>query len=277
MRSCLCTYGMKAVVIVAVLGAAAPASAQLTPRSLSNPATGESYHIEAMGSFWNPAPNFLVRSEALRIVGSQIDGVEDLGITQKRVGELRLVARPAKKHKFRFDRIPVKYESTSILTRTIVFNGQSYQIGLPVTTDFQWTTMKFGYEYDFVYRDRGFAGIVLDVRATDIQVELSSLLVGTEFARARAPIPAIGGIGRVYVVPNVSVTFELDGIKIPQSIVGDDYDFRYVDFDLYGTVNFNNYVGAQFGYRSLDVLYKVKSDDGTLKLKGFYFGGVVRY
>ena len=36
-------------------------------------------------------------------------------------------------------------------------------------------------------------------------------------------------------------------------------------------------VGAQVGYRSLDVLYKVKNDSGTMKLKGIYFGAVGRF
>lgn len=254
----------------------APAVAQLAPRSLSDPATGERYHIEASGALWSPTPEIVIRSESLGILGSQIDAVADLGIAKKRVNEFRLVLRPGKKHKFRFDRIPVKYEASSILRRRITFNGQGYDIGLPVSTSFDWTTMRIGYEYDFVYRDRGFAGIVLDVKATDIQVELTSPFVGAEFARARAPIPALGGIGRVYVAPNISVTFELNGIKIPDSLF-EDYRFKYVDFDLYGTVNITNYVGAQIGYRSIDVLYKVQGDDGTFTLKGLYFGGVVRY
>ena len=51
----------------------------------------------------------------------------------------------------------------------------------------------------------------------------------------------------------------------------------YFDFDLYGTVNFTNNVGAQGGYRSFDVIYKVENDNGDLQLKGLYFGGVVRF
>jgi hypothetical protein len=42
-------------------------------------------------------------------------------------------------------------------------------------------------------------------------------------------------------------------------------------------VNFTNNFGAQAGYRSFDVLYKVKGDEGELTLKGFYFGGVARF
>ena len=39
-------------------------------------------------------------------------------------------------------------------------------------------------------------------------------------------------------------------------------------------MNFTDHFGAQVGYRSFDVFYKVKRDTGTLKLKGLYFGGV---
>jgi hypothetical protein len=273
--SCVCTYASRLwLVLLIALTTAGTARAQVAPRTLSDPATGERYHIEGSGAIWNPTPNFVVSSQSLGIIGSSIDAVTDLGIEQTKFREWRLVLRPGRKHKFRIDHIPASYEANAILTRTVVFNGQRYTVGLPVSTKFDWKTYRIGYEYDFVYRDRGFAGFVLDMKATDVQVELSSLFVGTEFARARAPIPALGGIGRVYVAPNVSVTFEMNGIRIPDI---NEYRFRYVDFDLYGTVNFTNYVGAQFGYRSLDVLYRVKDDDGTLKLKGFYFGGVLRY
>jgi hypothetical protein len=41
-------------------------------------------------------------------------------------------------------------------------------------------------------------------------------------------------------------------------------------------VNFNNYVGAQLGYRNIDIGYTFKKDEGAFKMKGVYFGGVVR-
>ena len=97
-----------------------------------------------------------------------------------------------------------------------------------------------------------------------------------EFARARAPVPAIGGIGRIYVVPNISITGEFSLFRLPEELITDTRG-HYVDFDLYGTVNFTNHVGAQFGYRSLDACYSIEEDTGALTLKGFYFGVVARY
>jgi hypothetical protein len=100
--------------------------------------------------------------------------------------------------------------------------------------------------------------------------------MASEFAHAQGPIPALGGIARYYFVPNIAVTGELTAFKIPDSI-DDRYNAHYVDFDLYGTVNFTNNVGVKGGYRSRDVGYLIKTDSGTLTLKGIYFGAVLRY
>jgi hypothetical protein len=42
-------------------------------------------------------------------------------------------------------------------------------------------------------------------------------------------------------------------------------------------VNFTNNVGVKGGYRSRDVAYLIKTDTGSLTLKGIYIGAVVRY
>ena len=116
-------------------------------------------------------------------------------------------------------------------------------------------------------------GLVLEAKYTDVEASLTNAL-DFEFVRARAPIPAVGLIGRGYVAPNISITGEFTFFKLPE-IQGNSG--RYFDFDLYGTVNFTNNVGAQGGYRSFDVIYKVEDDNGDLQLKGLYFGGVVRF
>lgn len=251
------------------------AHAQYGATPFSDPATGEKYHIEAALEFWNPPLDLKVASERLGISGTQIDATADLGLQKKMLKDLRLVLRPAKKHKFRLNYLPMKYNGQSTIHRDFVFNGQRFGVNLPITTDFEWTTTLVAYEYDFLYKDNWFAGFTLNSKFTKTQVNIASR-VGTEFAIAQAPVPTIGGIARVYVVPNISITADINGIKIPDSL-NTDYKAHYFDFDVYGTVNFNRYVGAQVGYRSIDVGYKFKKDEGTFKMKGPYFGGVVRY
>jgi hypothetical protein len=257
--------------------AAAPARAQYGVKKISDPATGENYHVEVGGYFWNPTPDIAITSESLPgIKGSRIDFVTDLGIEKTRFKQLKVVLRPGQKHKLRFEYTPITYDAVGNLKASIIFNGQRYDVALPVTTNLQWKAYRFAYEYDFIYRNRGFFGLLLEAKYTEVQATLSNFLA-SEFVRARAPIPAIGAIGRVYVAPNISITGELSGLTTG-SLFGEDYRAHYADFDLYTTVNFNDHVGAQAGYRSFNVFYHVKeTDEGTLILKGLYFGGVVRF
>jgi hypothetical protein len=261
---------------LALLAGAVPAQAQYAVRGPSDRATGETYRFEFGAYFWNPTPTLGIQSESLGIIGTRIDLVEDLQIEKTRFTQLRAVLRPAKKHKLRFEYTPIKYEQPEgILSRNIIFNGITYSVAVPVDTTLDWKAYRFTYEYDIIYRDRGFFGILLEAKYTDVRAELSNFL-DTEFVHARAPIPALGAIGRVYVSKNMSVTAEFSGFKLPESI-DENYKAKYYDFDIYGTVNVSDHFGAQLGYRSFDVFYKVDTDEGELKLKGPYFGGVVRF
>jgi hypothetical protein len=255
--------------------AATPAWAQYGARPMSDPATGETYHVEVGGYFWDPDPNIAIQSEALGIVGSRIDFVKDLGIEKTKFRQLKTVLRPGRKHRIRFEYTPITYEAVGNLHASIVFNGIRYPVTLPVTTELKWKAYRFAYEYDFLYYDRGFVGVIFDAKYTDVQATLSNVL-DTEFVRARAPIPTIGAIGRAYVAPNISITGELSGLG-SGGLFGEDYRAHYIDFDLYGTVNFNDHVGAQVGYRSFNVFYHLKHDEGDLDLKGLYFGGAFRF
>jgi hypothetical protein len=269
------------VCLFAGLAAASPAHAQYAPRRASgNPATGETYHVEVGAAFWSPTPDIIISSESLGILGDNIDFVNTLGLEKTRFRQLKLVLRPGTKHKFRFEYTPLKYEAQKTIDTSFVFNGQRYNIGLPVTSELLWKAYRIGYEYDFVYRDRGFVGMVVETKYTDVTATLTATLGGiarTEFTHARGPIPSIGIIGRGYVVPNISITGEFSGFPEIGADGSSRYGGKYYDFDLYGTVNFNDHVGAQVGYRSFDVFYKVNQDNGTLKMKGLYFGAVGRF
>jgi hypothetical protein len=258
---------------------ASPTSAQYIPRPLNDPATGETYHIEGGVGLWFPAAQMVVSSESLGIIGTpaerSIDLVSDLGLTDQHFPELHLVLRPSKTSKFRLQYIPINYTQSATIKRTIVFNGQRYSVGLPVNSTLSWKAYRLGYEYDFVVTNRGYAGFLVEAKYTHVQVQLDSPIT-SEFARAQAPIPALGGIGRVYVVPNISITADITGFKLPANLIKGSTG-HYIDVDIYGTLNFTNNFGAQFGYRSFDVGYVVTNDTGSLKLKGLYFGAVARY
>ena len=263
---------------VGLLIAASTASAQYKQYPVSEPAVGEKYHIEGAIGLWSPTPALLVSSESLGIVGSEVDAVADLGMAKQRFREFRLALRPGRKHKLRLDYIPILYQSETTLRRTIVFNGIRYDVGLPVNSSLDWKAWRFAYEYDFLYRDRWFVGFLVEAKYTDVRVDLATPLRDADWVQARAPIPAVGGVARVYPVSNISITAEVTGFKLPASVDKENrYDGKFVDFDIYGTLNLTHNFGVQAGYRSMDVSYRVKSDTGDLTLKGLYFMGVARF
>jgi len=266
-------------VLIALIGFAAPASAQYRPRPLNDLATGEKFHIEGGVDFWFPNTEILVASGGTGalsgLTGTLINAKTDLGLTDKRLPKLQLELRPVRSQKFRLEYIPIKFEATTTLTRNIDFNGQRYRVGIPTNTTLDWKAYRFAYEFDFITRNRGFAGFIVEAKYTDVFVQLNTPVL-KEFASARAPLPALGGIGRFYVVPNISITGEVTGFKLPDSI-DSRYGGHYVDVDIYGTVNFSDNFGVKGGFRSLDMGYLVKQDSGSFTLKGIYFGVVARY
>jgi len=258
-----------------LLGAASDASAQYQRPGPS--VVGEEYHIEASYGWWNAQPSLIVNSEALNILGTDVNLIDDLGIEKHQLGKFNLVLRPGKKHRFRFERLPIHYEAESTVKRSFVFNGQSFNVGLPVQTVANFDTYRFGYEYDFLYFEKGFVGALIDLKYTNISVDLTSP-IGAEFTKAAAPIPTFGVIARAYPLPKLAITSELSFFRVPDSLAEQlEGDGSYTDFDVNATYNFNRFVGVQAGYRRVNIFYDVDLDSGTLKFTGLYFGGVIRY
>jgi len=262
--------------------AASPARAQYKPRPVNDPPTGESYHIEASAGLWFPNADMTVTSAGTGALsglnGSTIGAQTDLGMPDsKTLPVLTLTLRPAKNHKFRLNFVPIQFEGTATITRNLDFNGQRYRLGLPVTSTLDWKSARFGYEYDFLSKPSWFAGFILEAKYTDVSVNLATPgpPAITEFDRARAPIPALGFIGRYYVVPNVAISGEFTAFKLPN--VQDRYSGHYFDYDFYGTFNVIEYFGLQAGYRRLDFGYLAKEDSGSFVMKGIYLAAVVRY
>lgn len=281
MRMSVCrVYVLLILGALGLLSAPATASAQYRPfgRGASNEAIAEDYHIEAAYNFWNAEPSLIVNSEALGILGTDVDLISDLGIEKHRLGTLNVTLKPSKKHRLRFQYLPIKYDTDAFpVSRTFVFNGQRYNIGLPVTTSVDFTTYSFGYQYDFLHFSRGFVGAGVNLKYTNVDVNLTSP-IGAEFVSAAAPIPAFSFGGRGYVTPEFSIDGELALFRVPDKLSEQiEGDGSYTDFDLHGTYNFNKYVGFQLGWRRTHIFYNVDLDRGDLEFKGMYFGGVIRY
>jgi hypothetical protein len=252
------------------------ASAAEAQFNVSDPAPGENFNVELGAMFWTPTPTLIVQTGALAAFGdTRVDFVREFGIEDKRFTEFRFVAKAGRKHKIRFNYLPVEYTQTATLSRTITFGDRTFIVGVPATADLEWKMWKVGYEWDFVARDRGFFGVIAELKHNEVNASLSSTF-GVEAAEAKAPVPTIGVIGRGYPHRMVSITGEFTGFKLPDSL-SDEFEASLYDFDIYATVSLGRHLGVQGGYRSLRAEYLVDEDAGELELKGPYFGGVIRF
>jgi len=248
-----------------ILCLAGPAAAQDSP---------ENYHIELGAMYWKPSPQVVISSGG---GGTPIDFVSQFSIEDKRFREFRVVLKAAPKHKLRYSTVPIKYSGSATLNQSITFQGQTFTAGVPAAAELEWTLMRFGYELDSIATSMGFAGLFVDVKYNKMNAQLSAdPPAGTQTFERNVVVPTLGGIGRAYLSQFISVTGEFTALKLKRGSLGVK-NAKLYDFDVYGTANFGRYIGAQLGYRSVTVDYVVDDDSGNLKMKGLYFGGLLRF
>ena len=260
--------------LATLLTLASPAEAQFL-RPPSDLPIGEAYRVEILGGMWNPTPSLTISSEAFGIAGTDIDFTSDLGIAAKRFSEVRVRLRPGRKYRFRIDYVPIRYSAQSVVERRLVFRGIAYDVGVSVNSTITWNTWRLGYEYDIVHRSHGYFGLIVEAKYTEVEASLDTQF-GREFARARAPIPALGAVMRIYPVRVLGITAEITGFRLPEGI-DQSYGGEYIDFDVYGTLNFTEKIGVQIGYRSLDMSGFFETESVDLRLEGMYVGALLRF
>ena len=274
MRGCTLRALLFGAGLIAAVALPSTALAQADDRPPSTRAIGEEYHIEVGGAIWRPGLFGLIASEQFGIVGTQIDFVSDLGFKKTQFMDGRLVLRPSKKSKFRFQYTPVSYTADSTLKRQIIFNGILYPVNVPIKSTFDWKVWRVGYEFDFFYTDRGYVGFLIEGRYTQMSASLKSP-INDEATVAKAPLPAFGLVGRAYPLKNISITAEVSGFQLPD--IDENYQANYVDIDIYGTMNFSRHLGVQVGWRRMNTFLRVKTDQGDFRFNGLWFGGALRY
>jgi hypothetical protein len=248
------------LLMAAILCVSGSASAQNSP---------EDFGFEGTMIFWKPSPEIVLTSGTL---GTPVDFINSFAVEDKRFRSYRVVSK-AGKHKVRFSRENIKYDAAVTLTETIQFQGQTYTVGVPATAELDWALTRFGYEWDPVSTDRGFVGLIFDLKYNKMNAQLSASGIAAEVFERTIPVPTVGGIARGYLGQYISFTGELTGFKVNRS----DFVAKFFDFDLYGTANLGRNLGVQYGYRSVTMNYDIDTDVGDLKLKGRYFGLLVRF
>ena len=262
-----------ALVTAVCYGYAPTAAAQFFAQPSELP-IGEDYRVEVLGGVWSALPDITISSDEFGIAGTKINFIDDFGIRARALGEFRLRLRPGQRHRFRIDYIPASYSAQSTPEQRLVFRGIAFDVSEPVTSTMVWRTSRLGYQYDLIQRSRGYAGVIIEARYTELEAALENA-TGREFVRARGPIPSLGVMARVYPLSMIAVTTEISFFRLPKDVV-EGYAGEHLDLDVSGTINLTRQVGAQFGYRSIELSLTTVGEEADLRSNGVYFGILLR-
>ena len=134
------------------------------------------------------------------------------------------------KHHLTLRIAPVTSERTRTLTTQIEFQGVTFDVGTSVTADINTFSIAPGYEYDFIRRDHGYLGGVVQFNIINTTASLKGIGSINNVSATRtasgsivAPLPNIGPVGRWYPLHD-SDRLALDGY------VQGMYFFGYGDF-----------------------------------------------
>jgi len=166
----------------------------------------DSYRLRVDG-FWfysNPSGNIQGSGESGRI-----DVNDDLGFNSYSTFSGFVDWRFTRKNHLTFTGSPFEQQRTTVLRRTITYQGQTFDVGLQTHADLKANLYAPGYQYDIIRRRRGHLGVAVQIDLFDAKASLTAqaqTVDGMHHAAVSgsgsllAPIPAAGPTYRFYLM-----------------------------------------------------------------------------
>ncbi len=170
--------------------------------------------------------------------------------------------------------LPLAFEGDSILTKSILYNGQFYSVGRSIESTLDLNILDVGMTWYIVNIDdlptRFQFGIELAAKVTDAETSLTDKLSGiSESASETLPIPTLGLRARVAFSDFVGISGRVGYIEYS--------DNHFLDADIQIEISPIPMVGIFAGYRYMDVAIDESDVFVDTTLSGFYGGALVRF
>lgn len=170
--------------------------------------------------------------------------------------------------------LPLSFEGNTLLSRSIIFNGDLFPVGTRVASEVEVDILDIGLTwYIFNFDDtptRFQLGVEIAAKITDAEAQLSDVTLGiSESISETLPFPTVGVRGRV-------AFNDLVGINGRVGYIGYD-DNHFLDADIQLEVSPIPMLGVYGGYRVLDI--EIDESDFFLDsdFSGFYGGAFFRF
>ena len=158
------------------------------------PLTSWGFEIGVRGYYWFPSLDGKLRVDEAGIIGDTVDFENDLAIEDEDYPSVEAFVG-AGKHHLDLGYTKVDYSGSNVLTRTIIFNGETYPVSSLVSSSIEYKMIDFHYQYDFINLENALAGFslggVFQVKYLDGEVSLKTAGLD-EKEDFTLPIPMVG-------------------------------------------------------------------------------------
>jgi len=151
--------------------------------------------IGARALYWFPSLKGDMKVNANGVTGTQFSLKDDLGMDNKNIPSVEAYVGGGRHHaSLMYSQ--VDFSGSNVLTRNIVFNGQTYAAGSNVDSDLKLKMLDLEYQYDLVNLENilaGFSvGVIGKVKYLDGEARLFSSAAGEKKETFGIPIPMVG-------------------------------------------------------------------------------------
>jgi hypothetical protein len=177
----------------------------------------DSYKIKLEGFWIYSSPSGTLNSSVQAAEGP-IDLQKDLGFGSYSTLFAKLDWKFTHKNHLYAAGIPFNSSRETVLNRTIVFQGQTFEVGLTTKSNLDSPLYIFGYQYDIIRRKRGHLGLgaQIDVFNAHASISAAAQVTGDGVHHAAvsasssllAPIPVAGPEFRVYLTNSPRIFLE---------------------------------------------------------------------
>jgi hypothetical protein len=189
---------MKRLIPLLLLAAATPSQAQsyLSPNPPPN-SIEDRFRLEA--SLLRSSYETKVRIDPTpQTLGTEVSAENDLGLKDSDTNiQMELTLLPAKHHMVRLHGLSMRRDGTTVLTRTVVWDNNTYNVGQRVDSHIDITMLGLTYGWLPFRTDRYELGVTFGIQVASVNAnaEVRSQAVRPDDSGA-APIPLIGLEGR---------------------------------------------------------------------------------
>lgn len=168
----------------------------------------DSYKVRVSGDWWFTHPTGYFGAQGS---DNYFHINHDFGFGNYSTFDAKIDWHFRRKHHFLFNASRIENSKTTTLSRTINFQGQTFDIGTEATGKIRSLNFVPGYQYDFLRRDHGFLGLEVDINLLDTygSINGTGTVNGVTAPRSAsksffAPLPAIGPVFRWYPLQDSS-------------------------------------------------------------------------